>query len=164
MEIRKASINELAVVRQLAQEIWPSVYSSIISAAQINYMLDLFYNKETLSQDFYKPGYSFFLLNIDGNDSGFAGVEQKDDETWHLHKIYLSAATRGKGLGKILLHHVETFAKNHQAKYMTLNVNRFNKAQFFYQKCGYEILKEEDIDIGNGFFMNDFKMRKSLAP
>jgi ribosomal protein S18 acetylase RimI-like enzyme len=39
-----------------------------------------------------------------------------------------------------------------------LNVNRNNKALGFYQKFGFVILREEDIDIGNGYFMNDYIM------
>ena len=45
---------------------------------------------------------------------------------------------------------------------LLLNVNRQNKAKFFYEKLGFTVIKEEDIDIGNGYFMNDYVMEKRL--
>ena len=47
-------------------------------------------------------------------------------------------------------------------KYLELNVNRENKAIGFYKKLGFTIIAEEDIPIGNGFFMNDYVMQISL--
>jgi ribosomal protein S18 acetylase RimI-like enzyme len=43
-------------------------------------------------------------------------------------------------------------------KTMILNVNRFNPAVSFYEKYGFRTVKEEVIDIGNGFVMDDFVM------
>jgi hypothetical protein len=45
---------------------------------------------------------------------------------------------------------------------LELNVNRHNPATVFYQKMGFEIVYSEDIDIGQGFWMNDYVMRKTL--
>jgi ribosomal protein S18 acetylase RimI-like enzyme len=43
-----------------------------------------------------------------------------------------------------------------------LNVNKYNSAIQFYHKIGFEIAKEEVIDIGNGFVMDDYVMEKQL--
>ncbi len=45
---------------------------------------------------------------------------------------------------------------------LQLNVNRSNKARFFYEKLGFNVVREEDIDIGNNYFMNDFVMEKKV--
>jgi diamine N-acetyltransferase len=47
---------------------------------------------------------------------------------------------------------------------LLLNVNRDNSAKTFYEKLGFAVLKVEDIDIGNGFFMNDYIMEKKISP
>jgi hypothetical protein len=39
-----------------------------------------------------------------------------------------------------------------------LNVNKYNKAQYFYSKLGFAIIKEEVIDIGNDYVMDDYVM------
>ena len=41
---------------------------------------------------------------------------------------------------------------------LELNVNRYNKARFFYLKQGFIMIGEEDIEIGEGYFMNDYIM------
>jgi ribosomal protein S18 acetylase RimI-like enzyme len=46
---------------------------------------------------------------------------------------------------------------------MQLNVNRHNRAKAFYERQGYHVILEEDIAIGDGFFMNDYRMEKRLA-
>ena len=32
----------------------------------------------------------------------------------------------------------------------------------FYEKLGFETVGEEDLEIGNGYFMNDYIMEKKL--
>ncbi len=161
-QIRKALKEELPVIRQLALDIWPATYSSILSQNQLDYMLELFYSNSALEEDFNKPGYSFFLLELDGKYAGYAGLELKDQQTAHLHKIYLSPDCQGKGLGKKLIQFIIDFAKNAGAHILTLHVNRHNKALQFYQAIGFEIIKELDTAIGNGYFMNDYVMKKEL--
>jgi ribosomal protein S18 acetylase RimI-like enzyme len=53
--------------------------------------------------------------------------------------------------------------KKNGAGSIELNVNRYNNALAFYQKLGYEILREEDIDIGEGFYMNDYVLFKKVS-
>jgi hypothetical protein len=53
-------------------------------------------------------------------------------------------------------------AKNNDNTILTLNVNRYNQAQYFYKKIGFSITKEEVIAIGNDFVMDDYVMEKSI--
>jgi len=39
-----------------------------------------------------------------------------------------------------------------------LNVNRFNNARWFYEKIGFRVVRDEVIDIGQGFVMDDHVM------
>jgi len=48
------------------------------------------------------------------------------------------------------------------ASSLQLNVNRNNNAKVFYEKIGFAVIKEEDIDIGNGYLMNDYVMEKKV--
>lgn len=45
---------------------------------------------------------------------------------------------------------------------LLLNVNRFNKAVEFYKAIGFNILFEENIEIGNGYLMEDYVMKLEL--
>ena len=70
---------------------------------------------------------------------------------------------QSNGVGKSLLNFILSEIKSSQSRKLILNVNRHNSAVQFYLKQGFAILKEEDIAIGNGFFMNDFVMELVLV-
>jgi ribosomal protein S18 acetylase RimI-like enzyme len=69
---------------------------------------------------------------------------------------------QGKGLGKILIEETESQAIKRRNSKLSLNVNRQNKARFFYEKLGFKIAYTEDIDIGNGYLMKDYVMVKEI--
>jgi len=62
MEIRKAQRHELNILEKLARAIWPSTYSDIISAAQIEFMLSWMYAEQTLQSQF-DEGHEFYILS-----------------------------------------------------------------------------------------------------
>ena len=54
--------------------------------------------------------------------------------------------------------HIAAEAKHKGASEIELNVNRYNPAKTFYEKIGFTLIGQEDIDIGGGHFMNDYIM------
>ena len=69
----------------------------------------------------------------------------------------------GKGVGKILINEVKNLAVGGGGKFLQLNVNRNNKAADFYKKIGFKIKETVDVNIGNGFFMNDYVMEIEIS-
>jgi hypothetical protein len=41
-------------------------------------------------------------------------------------------------------------------------VNRFNTALGFYKRIGFSIVTEENIDIGQGYWMEDYVMEMPI--
>ena len=74
----------------------------------------------------------------------------------------MHTSTQGKGVGKTLIDHISGKLLQQKVHTLRLNVNRLNKARLFYEKLGFTVIKEEDVDIGNGYFMNDYVMEKKL--
>ncbi|MEP7250871.1 MAG: GNAT family N-acetyltransferase [Ginsengibacter sp.] len=161
---KAATVDDLPVIRDLAYTIWPHAYRSILSQDQLDYMLELIYALPALQQQMLSLKHQFTLVLNDGLIIGFASFSAKGTTptTYHLHKIYLSPELQGTGNGKLLLQHVINSAKAAGAVSLELNVNRNNKARDFYEKQGFSIIREEDIDIGHGYFMNDFVMSLPL--
>ena len=159
IHLEKINKNQLPIVKDLAYAIWPFDYREILSAEQLNYMLDNFYSIENLENQMDK-GQVFELLFEDSNVVGFVAYEINCKETGLLkiHKIYLLPETQGKGFGKFMMDELIKIAKTNHQKGVFLNVNKYNKAQFFYQKLGFIITKEEVIDIGNNYIMDDYQM------
>ncbi len=159
IHLEKINKNQLPIVKDLAYAIWPSTYGEILSSEQLSYMLNSFYSVENLENQMDK-GQIFELLMEDKDVVGFVAYEFNCNETTLLkiHKIYLLPETQGKGFGKFMIDEIVKTAKNNAQKGVFLNVNKYNKAQFFYKKLGFMITKEEVIDIGNDYVMDDYVM------
>lgn len=157
--IRQAQIEELNTIRDLALEIWPSAYGDILSKEQLEYMLQKIYSIPSLTHQYEVLKHQFILIIENNHPIGFASYSPHEDASiYHLNKIYVLPGQQGKNVGKKMLEYITDDIKNEGAQSLQLNVNRFNKAVHFYEKQGFAIIREEDIDIGNGYFMNDYVM------
>lgn len=159
IHLEKINKQQLPIIKDLAYAIWPSTYGEILSIEQLNYMLDNFYAVDCLEKQM-EAGQVFELLLEDTEIVGYLGYEFNCKETGLLkiHKIYLLPETQGKGYGKFMIDEVIRIAKNNLQKGVFLNVNKYNKAKFFYEKLGFTITKDEVIDIGNNYIMDDYVM------
>ena len=157
MTIRLCDIEDIQSIQKIAHTTWPVSYADMISKEQISYMLELMYNHDKLKEQM-RNGHSFYLLEEEGL-IGFVGVEPNIEEGYaFVHKLYILPEYQGQGFGKVLMNHVQDLSTKMGINEIRLNVNRTNEAVQFYKKNGFEILKTIDIDIGNGFFMNDYTM------
>jgi diamine N-acetyltransferase len=164
MEIQKATVNDIVTIQHLAEIIWPQAYSDIISQAQLQYMLKLIYSTASLTKQMEK-GHQFVFAIENNIAIGFASYSAKSEEEaaiFRLHKIYVLPHQAVKGIGSFLLSHVCEATVNAAATSLELNVNKYNAAKLFYEKKGFTIIKEEVIDIGNGYVMDDYVMEKVL--
>lgn len=165
-EIKKAGINDIDLIRRLAHAIWPDAYGAILPPEQLAYMLDLIYSKQALIKQVEQLHQQFIIVYENNEAVGFASYSPKhanNKSIYRLHKLYVLPNQQGKGTGKFLLNHIIDEIKPIGAKVLELNVNRHNKALHFYNKIGFTISREEDIDIGNGYYMNDYVMEKQLC-
>jgi diamine N-acetyltransferase len=163
IEIRMAQKEDLKQIRVLALMIFPVTYQGIVEPAQIDYMMDLFYTSENLESQ-YESGQIFLIIYYDGIPSGYASYTRLNAEgDFKLNKIYLDNRLQGKGLGRILLNDVISRIKAAGGHNLQLNVNRFNKAVGFYKNMGFTLKKEELLDIGNGYFMDDYVLELKLS-
>jgi diamine N-acetyltransferase len=163
IEIRIADEALLPIINDIAHRTWPSTFGAIISKQQLNYMLDWMYSIPSL-KDQIKNGHVFLLAKLNEEYLGYASYEvnYKGIPNTKLHKIYILPEAQGKGIGKTLLDEVELVARKNQNTSVLLNVNKHNKAVDFYEKIGFKVIGTEDIDIGNGFLMEDKIMEKKL--
>ncbi len=164
--ISPAAVNEMEIIHSLAHSIWPVVYKNMISSAQIDYMLNMMYSQASLVDQVKKEKHEFFIAREHDEPIAFAAIYPKNkssNQLFRLDKLYVNSSLHGKGIGKKMIDHIITIIKPIGASVLELNVNRNNKAVTFYKKLGFVITQEVDIDIGGGFFMNDYVMQKNLT-
>jgi diamine N-acetyltransferase len=163
LEVKAIEKKDLLVIQKLAEETWPDTFRDILSKEQIRYMLDWMYSLKTLESQF-DQGHQFYIYYEQNSPVGFIGVEAGNptDKAVKIHKIYILPSTQGKGIGKHLIDFVRYKYRSEGWVHLFLNVNRFNKAVDFYKHIGFTIEYTEDIDIGEGFLMEDYVMKLNL--
>ena len=159
--VRRATEADIDTIHEMAHTIWPSTFGNILSAEQISYMLNLIYSKPSL-QSQVEQGHIFLIAEEDGNAVAYADYSLLKNTIYKLNKIYILPSHQGKGIGRLLIEHIIQSIKKENATSLLLNVNRYNKAKGMYERLGFKVIGEEDIDIGKGYFMNDYIMEKSL--
>ncbi len=154
----KAKEEDLHEVIVLAKIIWNEHYVPIIGQDQVDYMLANIYNIESLQDQLNNKKHVFYLIKDDLETIGFLSINSENQRDYFLHKFYIQTQTSNQGIGTKILNELIQLTK---AKTLTLTVNRQNyKSINFYFKNGFKIDRVEDFDIGNGYQMNDFVMKK----
>src|SRR5258705_13868067 len=159
--IRKATAEDIPLIRELCFKIWPQTYASILSQDKIDYMLEYMYSSASLQKQM-NDGSQFIFVHEDQEAVGFAAYLSKGHGIYKLDKIYILPSQQGKGTGRFVIDWIIDEIKQKRATPLQLQVNRDNKAKSFYEKPGFVVIDYQDFDIGNGVFMNDYVMEKVL--
>lgn len=157
--IRQANVIDIPTIQHIAFTTWPVAYGEILSEVQLNYMLEKFYSIDSLLEQMQHQ--EFYLFEMDSEAVGFCAIEHKSGTT-HLHKLYVLPNIQGKQIGKKLIDFVLEATENVGNESVSLNVNRFNTAVTFYEKLGFQKTQTIDIEIGQGYLMQDYIMVKNL--
>lgn len=156
-------IDDIPLVQRLADEVWREHYPSILSQAQIDYMLARGYSREALLRFVTEPDAGLALAQTDGAAVGFAAWYRPESAVTKLDRLYVLPRYHGAGAGRALIEHVAAAARGAGCERLALNVNRGNaKAIRAYERCGFTIRGRGDFPIGEGFVMEDFIMERAL--
>jgi diamine N-acetyltransferase len=158
LHLRLVEKKDLDIISNLAKRIWNDHYVEIIGQQQVDYMLAKMYNHESLLDQLINKKHVLYLIENNNESIGFMSVSSENQQDYFLHKFYVDQQISNSGIGtKALSLLVEKIRPNS----LTLTVNRQNyKSINFYFKNQFKVEKVEDFDIGNGYQMNDFVMKR----
>ena len=158
-----ASENDIPELRKLALATWEPTYKNILSREQLLFMQEEIYNPASLAKQM-QNGQHFYFIKQGEDSVGFLSLTliNPTEQRFKLNKLYLLPEMQGKGCGKIALNLASETVWKQGGKVLELNVNKYNPAKQFYDRCGVTVIREEDIPIGE-YWMNDFVMEKELT-
>ncbi len=161
--IDKIVESQLKIIQEMAEKTWPIAFGEILSKEQLEYMMKMMYSLDVLEKQL-NSGHEFYLYFENEIPLGFMGIElnYKGLNQLKIHKLYILPNQQGKGIGEKFIRFASEKCSDLKIEILTLNVNRFNKAVTFYEKLGFKNVKSEDIEIGNGYLMEDFVMEKEI--
>lgn len=159
IKIKTATIADAPLIEALAKEIWTQHYASIITMAQITYMLDRFQSADAISKDI-QNGAFFDIAYLEDEPCGYSATFPKESG-FFLSKLYVKQSCRAQGVARTLVSHVDARAKDVGAPRIWLTCNKHNKNSLAaYERLGFSIIEECETDIGNGFIMDDYVLEK----
>jgi len=166
MQIIRGNTQHKGIIWEIAVATWAETYKDILEPEQIEYMLQMMYSPDALDEQMNELGHHFFLIKKAESENwqGFVSFEHnyKGTDTTKIHKLYVLPECHGTGMGRILVDKVADQARTKGNTAISLNMNRNNKTLGFYKHIGFEIIAEEDIDIGNGYLMEDYIFEKKV--
>jgi ribosomal protein S18 acetylase RimI-like enzyme len=162
--IEQATTEDVSQIAALAKVVWWAHFPGIISKEQVEYMLARWYTEEAIAQDMESGRVKYLKLLVDGQLIAFAsygpgGVANE----MQLHRLYVHPHFQRRGYGSAMIRHVEERANQAGCRTLLLTVNKNNKGAISnYHKNGYKIRRSTKVDIGGGFYMDDYHMTKKL--
>ena len=154
--------DEVESLQCLAASIWRVSYADMISAEQIDFMLEQRYRPALLRQCLAR-GDRMVAARGGGQLVGFAHAFPVGESTCKLDKLYVSVEYQRHGIGALLVGEVERLVRERACRVLTLRVNKRNfRALAAYRKYGFEQVSELTEDIGGGFVMDDYVLAKRV--
>jgi N-acetylglutamate synthase-like GNAT family acetyltransferase len=158
MILRKATLEDILTIQEIAEEAWRPTYGPILTEEQTLYMIPMMYNTELISSQIEL----FSVLEVDAKAIGYCAFEKISETEGKLHKLYLRPSVKQKGAGTFIINEISKQARALGLESIILNVNKYNSAVDFYFKKGFTKDREMILDIGNGYVMDDYVMRLTL--
>lgn len=148
-------------VYAVADAIWHQHYTPILGEDQVDYMVEKFLSPDALVEQI-KSGYEYFLFSYDYTFAGFAGILEEEGKLF-LSKLYVDEEFRGKGIGKYMFGKIIEICKMRKLNKIWLTCNRHNTNTLaIYKHLGFQTVREEVTDIGNGYVMDDFVLEYEI--
>lgn len=162
--------DRIATVAALAHEIWYEFYVPLIGRAQVDYMVARFQSAAAIQAQI-DQGYEYFLVRREPAsdpassspaDIGYCAIQEQPERALFLSKFYLQHAARGSGTGRQCMEFIEGLARRRGLSLLWLTVNKGNPSVRAYERLGFRIAANLEMDIGGGFVMDDYRMEKAL--
>ena len=163
VSVKTAENNEnIKKIAELAEVIWHEYFSSLLSAEQIDYMVEKFQSYKAITDAVSNEGYRYYMAYCGDELCGYLGYHNEGGGRIFISKIYVRADKRRLGIASAMLEKLSVDEPESKVWYLT--VNRYNSGSIaVYEKRGFETVKEQVTDIGNGFVMDDYVMEKRFT-
>jgi diamine N-acetyltransferase len=154
------------IVARLARTIWEEHYTPIIGAMQVHYMLGKFQSPEAIRSDVAEKGYAYLWIETSGKPVAYMAYRiDLEEGGCFLSKFYVHKAFRGQKIGRLMMQELQKRCRDANLSHiwLTVNKNNWNSIQAYKKMMFYQI-DSVVTDIGNGYVMDDYVMRKDLDP
>lgn len=84
--IKKATTNDIQLINEMAQIVFPATYREILSKEQLDYMMDWMYSPKNLRKQMEEEGHIYYIAYKDGEAAGYVSIQPEGEHLFHLQK------------------------------------------------------------------------------
>ena len=172
LTIRRATLADIELLSTLGSTTFYDTFNGTCTKADMEYVLNLFFNKEQVSKELNDEKDFFYIIFKHEKAIGYYRIKLHHDfpfddlenfKAIELKRIYFLKEAQGTGAATILMQHAFDFTKQLGYNKMYLSVWEYNiRAQQFYKKLGFENTgSKNDFPLGTTP-QTDFWFWKSL--
>lgn len=147
-------------IAELAKEIWTEYYTPLIGESQVTYMVEHFQSFEKINSEILANETIYYLAYYYDNPAGYCAIKIEEDGIF-LSKLYVKEEFRKLGIGRCMLNHIIENSMGKSYVYLTVNKQNFSSIST-YEKLGFKIIDACITDIGSGYVMDDYIMKRYL--
>lgn len=149
---------DVVTVMPIIENIWQEVFTPIIGEHDVAYMLENYQSVPVILAEIAAEN-RYFALMLDNMIVGYTAYKIESDALY-ISKLYISEDFRGKGYMREIFAWYDDLARTRGLK-QRLKVNQGNqRAIDVYQHLGFQLVGEQQVDIGGGVIMNDYIFEK----
>jgi ribosomal protein S18 acetylase RimI-like enzyme len=157
MHITPANSNDLPDLARFASHTFKDTFGRLYSKSALDYHLQRTCSVAYFQQQLARDDVWVDVIKQDENIIAYAKygaldlpVEKPIVPHMEVHRLYVDPKQKGRGLGKMLMLHMEEHARAEQVEAMYLGVDSKNlSAQGFYEKFGFKKIGEYDYFVGD---------------
>lgn len=154
--LKKKELQQLADIEALYPtivEIWEEVFTPIIGAEDVAYMLANYQSVPVIQKEM-QQGARYFALLKEEEVVGYTAYELQVDAVY-ISKLYILQKYRGKGYMREIFADYQALSDQLGLK-QRLKVNEDNhQAIAVYEHLGFQLVKKQTVEIGDGVIMHD---------
>src|SRR5579871_4583186 len=169
IRIRKAKIEEVPAVLELAIEVFTDTFAEHNTPANLQAFYDDAYNLDKFLAEFAEPNSQLYLALDELKIIGFLRLRPNAEVDKHLgknhielHRLYVHRDYQGGNAARHLMDQALEYAAEKKFEWMWLGVWEKNlRAQKFYTKWGFERFSEHVFHLGDDP-QTDWLLKKKL--
>ncbi|GHN03059.1 N-acetyltransferase [Cytophagales bacterium WSM2-2] len=157
IKIRKAKIEEIPAVRELAIEVYTDTFAEHNTPENLQAFFKDSYDLEKFKTEFYEPEAQLYIALDDLKIIGFLRLRNNNEVDKYLganhvelQRLYIHRDYHGSSVSKMFMDEAVKYAKSKKHEWIWLGVWEKNfRAQKFYTKWGFEKFSEHVFQMGD---------------
>lgn len=164
MNVRAATTDDVAGIRQVAQRTWDAAYEDVVGREEIDAAMQEWYAPEAVERQVEAEDTGYFVAVEDDQVVGYAssgpsGVE----DCGELYSIYVHPDRWGDGVGSRLLARTTAHLADLGFDRMRVAVLAGNDVgNAFYRRRGFELSEENEVELFTGEPFGEFVYHRTV--